>query len=547
LNNPPPPTADLLAWFDRRRLWLWTLIALLMIIGFNGQWRILPDSAIHVTVARSLAEGTGLNHPTGLEHTVRPGLALVTAATFKLFGVDQFIAIDAVMLLCAAAVLVLTFWVIRLRYDRPTAVLIVCMLAVNETFYHHGYEILTDMPFLLGLMLLLLGLELHHRGGRQRWSGIAIIVASVPIMAAFRSVVITVLIAGALVAVYRIINDKTNRRSYLIATGLTLIGLVAAGLFMRGEAWLSDSAKALSLLGGDLGGTLGRVFTDNGPALISEHLPESMFGVDPGPWAGTPLGVLAIVMGLSLFKARPFWGMLAALFFLQWLLLITAGRYLLVLIPLLALSWWRLGYWFESRHKPAVTRWILVGLLVLWFGPNLIRVGSFITEQRARPFLADYKDGRYIALQAVAQELSALAEEGDVIIADNAPQLTYFTRLPVYGPASLPTHGQERDQTVQRVRNAPRILLVYPVGDRLNERIRQLKLRQEKVLSVVPTPGYDRSVTYTISQMWARVVDWENYRQQRQRRLARARAAEQSGSDPKEDPGQSEQPDDQPR
>lgn len=547
MNDQPPPTAAVLAWFDRHRRWLWLAIALLLFAGFNGQWRVGPDSAIHVTVARNLAEGSGLTHPTGLEQTIRPGLALVTAATFGLFGTDQFFAIDALMLLCAVAVLVLTYRVVCLRFDRPTAMLIVCMLAVNETFYRYSHQVLTDMPFLLGLMLMLLGLELCHRGGKQRRLGVASLVVSVAIMAAFRSVVIIVLIAGLLAVLYRIKTDPKNRRGYLIATGLAMIALIAAGWYMGGATWLRDSSKALSLVGKSLDGTLGRVFMNNGPALFSEHVSESMFGVDMGPWVGTPLGIIALVMGLSLFKTRPIWGLLVGVFFVQWLLLITTGRYLLVIMPLLAIGWWRLGIGFENRGNTAVTRWVLVGLLALWFGPNLVKIGTFIVEQRAQPFLASYEDGRYVALQAAARELSAVAQDGDVIIADNAPQLIYYTRLPVYGPSTLPTFKPHRDKTVARMRNAERILLVGPVDDILNERIGQLKLKQVEVLSVVPTPGYDRIDAYKIIRMWTRNVDWENYKRRGPKRLERALAAEQGDRQPQEETGEAEQPGDQAR
>lgn len=520
---------------------------MLLLVGFNGQWRIGPDSAIHVTAARNLAEGSGLTHLTGLEKTIRPGLALVTAATFKLFGVDQFFAIDSLILLCALAVLVLTYWVVRLRFDRPTAMLIVCMLAVNETFYRYGYQVLTDMPFLFGLMLMLLGLELYHRAGALRPVGMALILISVPMMAAFRSVVVIVLIAGLLSVAYRIKTDKDNRRKYLIATGLAAVALVAIGWLMGGRTLLRDTGKALSLVGDDLGGTLGRVFTDNGPALFTEHLPESLFGVDLGPWVGTPLGIIAIVMGIALFKTRPIWGLLVGVFVVQWLLLITTGRYPLVIMPLLALGWWRLGLWVEGRGKPGATRWALVGLMVLWFGPNIVKIGTFIVEQRARPFLASYEDGRYVALQAVAHVLTDVVQDGDVIIADNAPQLIYYTRLPIYGPATLPTYGPQRDNTVKRLRDAERILLIAPTGDMLNERVGQLKLNQVQTLNVVPTPGYDRIDAYKIIQLSIRRVDWENYKRRMKIRLERTRAAEQGDRQTEQETGHAEQPGDQVR
>jgi hypothetical protein len=543
----PTPTAAVLAWFDRCRAWLWLAIAVFYAIGFNGQWRIGPDSAIHVTLAQSLAQGTGFIHPTGLQDTVNPGLAYLTAGMFKLFGSDPFIAIDAVMLMCSAAVLVLTFWVVRLRFDRPTAVLIVCMLAANETFYRYGYQVLTDMPFLLGLMLMLLGHELLHRQGVRLWWGTALIALSVLVMAAFRSVVLTVLMAGALMVAYRMIRGSGWIR-YAAVTTAAVAALISMRLMIGGGSLLRDESRVLGqVTESSLMDTLRRVFLENGPTLLNEHLPEAMFGVDFGSIVGLPLGVIAVIIGLALIRVRPLWGSLVVVFLAQWLVFVTTERYVLVLMPLLALSWWRIGLWAQSKAKPAVAKYVLVGLLAIWFAPNMVRVGAFIAEQRSQPFLAQYEDGRYAALELVADELAAIAEDGDVIIANHAPQLIYYTHQPIYGPSTLPTFGPPREDTVALMRSAGRILMVSPLDGMLNDRVGQLKLRQVQVLSIVPTPAYDRQVEHKIIQMRIRVADWENYNRRKIKSLQRGGAAEQRESKSNQQPGESEQPDDQTR
>ncbi len=498
---------------------------MIYLIGFNGQWRIGPDSAIHITLARSLAEGQGFSHPTGLENTVTPGLAYLTAATFRLFGVDQFFAINALMLLCAAAVLTLTYWVVKLRFDRPTAVLTVGLLGINETFYRYGYQALTDMPFLLGLMLLLLGYELLHRKDSRPWIGIGLVLLSIGLMAVFRSVVVTVLVAGVLVAICRAAMEPRGKL-YAIGAAVTIGALLVIRWFTGGVGRDEDRVVG-QFTDTPIADTFRRVFVDNGPALLTENLPEAVFAIDLGTAVSLPIGVALVVIGVALFRIRPLWGLLVGVFVAQWLVFITTERYVLILLPLLALAWWRVGLWAESKLKPSVTRYVLAALLALWFGPNLVRIGTFIVEQRSRPFLTTYDDGRYAALQAVAEELARLAEPGDVLIANHAPQLTYDTRLPVFGPTSLPTFGPPREATVERMRNAERILMVGPVDDNLNERVTQLKLRQVRVLSIVPTPVYDRQPEYKIIEMRIRNIDWEKYRQRR---------ANEQNADP-DDPG----------
>jgi len=460
------------------------------------------------------------------------------------------------MLLCSAGVLVMTFWVVRLRFDRPTAVLTVCMLGVNETFYRYGYQVLTDMPFLLGLMLLLLGSELLHRRGSRVWPGAALVALAVLVMAVFRSVVLTVLVAAVLGGVFRVIRGPGWVR-YVGVTFVGLCALIAMRLAIGGEVLMRDEVRVLGLLtDSSWADNLHRVFMENGLVLLTEHLPEAVFAVDFGRFVGLPLGLILVWIGLALFRVRPLWGALVVVFLVQWLFFVTTKRYVLVLLPLLAIGWWRIGLWAEGRVSPAVARWMVLGLLALWFGPNLVRVGCFIRGQRSRPFLAQYEDGQYAALKLVADELVSIAEPGDVILADPAPQLTYYTGLPVFGPATLPTFGPKRAQSVQRMRNAKRILLVGPVQDKLNERIRQLKLRQVRVLRIVPTPMYDRQVGYKILQMRMRSIDWERYRLRKQSHLSPGRpgnsvsgrgAAQQGDRQPDEQAGESEQPDDQTR
>jgi len=546
LSDTTTTTTDLLAWFDRQRMRLWALIALLYAAGFNGQWRIGPDSAIHVTLARGLAEGAGYNHPTGLENTVHPGLAYLTAASFKLFGIDRFVAINAWMLLITAAILVTTFWAVRLRFDRPTAVAVVCTLAANELFFRYSYQVLTDMPFLLGLMLGLLGLELCRRAGAARWAGLALMPVSLLVMAAFRSVVLTVVAAGVLAALYHLVRSPGRSRTTAALSIPLLIGGLLLAWFTGGLVILRDGGKALSLVGGpSFGETLRHIFLDNGVKLFSENLPETMFGVDLGPWAGAPLGIAVVVLGVALVRVRPMWGMLVLVFVVQWMLFITVRRYSLTILPLLALGWWRLGGWLESRCKPAAARWAVIGLMVLWFAPNTVRIGGFILEQRARPFLDSYEGGRYTAMNAVAHELLRIARDGDLVIADHAPQLIYLTRLPVYGPDTLPTYGPRRDDTIERINAANRILLVSPTEAMLGERVRQLRLRQEAVLGVVPTPGYNRIDEYKITRMQARKVDWEKYRRRKQLLAEPSGSTQQRDGQTQKPAGEREQPGDQ--
>ena len=119
--SPSLPTAQLAQWCDRHRYWLFAGIVLIYLAGLTGHWRIGPDTAVHMAVARNIAAGQGYTHPTDLHRHINPGLSQLTAATFRVFGSDQFFAINAVMTLLAVGVLGLNFALMRMHFDRPTS------------------------------------------------------------------------------------------------------------------------------------------------------------------------------------------------------------------------------------------------------------------------------------------------------------------------------------------------------------------------------------------------------------------------------------------
>src|SRR5690606_9282324 len=59
----------------------------------------------------------------------------------------------------AFACLWITYTLIKLHGGRPTAVLVTFLLGFTERFYQYAFSILTDLPFLTGVMMFLLGYE----------------------------------------------------------------------------------------------------------------------------------------------------------------------------------------------------------------------------------------------------------------------------------------------------------------------------------------------------------------------------------------------------
>lgn len=491
--QPRSVAAGLPGWADRFRWLLFAGLAVFYLLAFNNEWRIGPDSAVHVVIARHLAVGEGYTHPTGLQDAVQPGLAYLTAATFRLGGVGRFVLIHLVMLLLAGGCLTLTYWMVRLRIDRPTAVVVTCMVALTETFYRYAFQVLTDMPFLFGVMLFLVGYELLGRSRRQSVAGVVMLVAGTAVMAAFRTVVLTFLAAVAAVVLWRIVRGPHRLRYAMVALAAVIALLVIRGLNpVRGPVWElgRDETRAQELLADEGVGMVQRVLTENLPTILTESVPEGVFAFDPGVILGGPLTVLLIGCGVALFRVRALWGWLVIAFAAQWLLFYTTDRYVLAILPLLALGWWRLIVWLAARPARAWAQPLCIGVLLLWVGPNVFYSVEFLFEQRSGDFYRDYERGRYDKLALLGELMPTYVGPDDVVIADYAHELVYYSGCRVLGPDMLSVNPEQRAGTLRMLRDAYRVWLVEPMGPRLVGKMQRLEAWLNRRRTVLETPGF---------------------------------------------------------
>ncbi|MCH8842678.1 MAG: hypothetical protein IID61_06825 [SAR324 cluster bacterium] len=155
------------AWCERHSRILFGLIVLIVLAGFNNQWLIGPDSALHLNIGRNLAAGLGYMHPDGLHKGLNPGLAYMTALGFSLFGPDHLLTSHVINVGLGGIGLALTYWLFRLHCDRGTAILITALLGTNENYYHYLYILLADLPFAVGVLLSLVGYERIQKKSRE--------------------------------------------------------------------------------------------------------------------------------------------------------------------------------------------------------------------------------------------------------------------------------------------------------------------------------------------------------------------------------------------
>jgi hypothetical protein len=465
LDAPPQASQRLLAWADRHRWWLCAGALLLYVAAFNGQWRIGKDSAVHVAIARAIVAGEGFVHPTGREIEVNPGLAYLIAGAFAALGEARgMAAVNAAITLIGLGGLGLTFVLVRMRFDRPTAVVVTFMLAVAKTWFRNSFFLLTDIPFAVGGLATLVGIEVvaRRRGGWDVVRGGGLIVAGIVVMAAFRSVFVTFM-AGLIVALaWQALMLRGRWRGLAIGGGV-LVALVIAGMWRSLGGVSTDEDVILTALRDNFAATLTEAATRTVPKFVGEIATEAVIGIDWGWVVGIPISVFILVSGLMLARVRVLWGVLVAVFSLQWSLFLVTERYLLPILPLLALGWWRGSVWLSVR---AGRGWVLGVMMGLFLLPNLYKAGSFIVDQRRTPFVEHYMRGRYAPWQAAATWIRQHTPRDCVIVMDDAhsaevmvmadrPAIV-FRRLDEYAAAGTtvvmiePIEDRARHQLVRR-------------------------------------------------------------------------------------------------
>lgn len=492
--RPPAPTApttglfsaQLAQWCDRHRYWLFAGVVLIYLAGYTGQWRIGPDTAIHMDVAQNIAAGQGYTHPTDLHRNVNPGLALLTAATFRIFGSEQLYAINAVMTLLALASLGLTFWLMRIHLDRPTATAVTLLLAATAGLYQSSLEVLTDLPFLVGVLLFLVGYELVQRTSNRVWLGLTMLVAGTAIMAVFRSVVLTFLAAMGVVFIVHIIRSPLRLR-FVVASILVLATILVVRMTDprtgSGNVALRDESKVMATASNPTR-SIPRALDNNLPKLISDSLPKALVGLDLGTPTLLVISIISAVGLLALCRKNLTWGLVIGFFILQWLIFTTATRYVLAILPLCALSWWLAVRILESRVNVQWRKAVVLSLLAIWVVPNLVAVGKLTWEQRQPAFWAHYEDGKYQPLIAMGNAIQSHVGLKDAVIGDDANELTYLSSRRVFGPLSL-RRRTDRNRTLEQFKNAGQLWVILPMEARLKSKLPPLDIDREHAIAKV--------------------------------------------------------------
>ncbi|HEY1921966.1 MAG TPA: glycosyltransferase family 39 protein [Tepidisphaeraceae bacterium] len=428
LTVSPPATGryldqTILNLADRLRKPFFIAILIAYILGFNGQWRMGPDSGLYLNLARNLATGNGYTYH-GIRHeTVYPGFPIALAAMQRLFPNHLIVADDLFILACAIAALALTYRLILLAYDRPTAIVITVGVAFTHEFFRYSYEILTDMPFLTGVMAVLAGHEAIFGSAtrRPKWWDWAILLAGLVIVVCTRPTMIGLLAAWIIALVF----SPVARRNWRAAIVPAIMCIVTVALFLfldprrlPGHAPTGNYEQyAFRQLTHDLPDELRNNAVGNLSDLLQVTGARAVFGMDLGYTSlNVIFGGIAFLAGVALIRRKPFWGLWVLITLLTLILLISNYRYILQMLPLLVVGWWNLLRSINHRLPRRIGNAVFAILLVLGTCLNIGQVVAFIVHQHAHPFLADYENGEFQPYVKIAEQIPAVTTSEDVIL-----------------------------------------------------------------------------------------------------------------------------------
>ena len=473
----------MLKWLDRYRWLLFGALAVLYGVGFTGQWRIGPDSAQHLSFARILVNGEELAQTQQIHEGLGTGLAYMLAGVSELTGSTDLFSAHLLFLLLGGVALVLSYWLFFLYAGRPTAVVLVAMLALAEGFYRYSFHLLPDLPFMIGGLLCLVGyerLEQQHPGRPGRWASMLLLAMGIVVMALFRSVVLTFVAALVVAAVWQLAQRRRWRQMagvLALIIVLLLIGRYVDPRNVDPTKLSSDEVMLYAQLVDHLPETLHQMFTNNLRHLLFEVTAEQTFGMDFGPTINLPLGLLVLLYALLLIRVRVLWGLLIIFFLGQWLVFIVADRYFLPIMPLLAIGWWRASVWLENRLGRRWGTVVFVWATLLWCVPNTIRIGDFIREQHQEPFIEHYYEGKYQPIVAAAQWLEDNTPTDSVVLAKPKyhNELSYLSSRLVLG------------HLFAQARVAPQLYLIAPMQQSVREKIAEQGWTLSDVLVQIPS------------------------------------------------------------
>ena len=457
-ESPPQPViADLQEnlvqrWIVKLRWPIFALVGFILIAGHGGYWRIGRDSALYRSVADNLASGRGYTFRGQRERHVYPGLPYLLAGVDKVFGrQDQMQPRAALltMLVVSLLTLVVVYHLVRSYFPPWIAVAATTGVGINHEFLQQTHELLTDLPFLLGVCTTLLGIARLPKAKTNAHKALfaALILIGAIITVAMRPTFWALLLAWIGACFFGLFHSR--RRSMYLA-GIA----IAAALLLTWVA-LDPRTSFHNLAGGryeqKVLGTLQHLgdvkWGEHLSRLLTQRLPESLFGLEmPMPW-GPLVCVIVLVAGVLLVRKSPLWGLYIIVTTAMLIVLGGVVRYYLMVLPLLLVGWANYAKWVSDisarwyRFIPYAGELVMLFWLGLATAPHLVRDSGFILEQHGyakdhsyKGFLEVYRSGTGKKLIAVSNAVSERVPPRAIVFGFEPRITSYLSGRNVFSP-----------------------------------------------------------------------------------------------------------------
>lgn len=233
---PLPPRHLLPRLLREPGTWVIAATAALYACVVVPHWQPTWDSAIYITVARSLVRGEGYAYM-GYPHTkYPPGFPLLLTPIVALFG-ESFVVMRALVAGCAVASVGMAYVLVRRAAGRWVAAATAVMTAMSYALLFEATRILSDVPYMLVSLVALLAVERFRETRSHR--RLALVVALCAVAYLTRIVGFAIALAAAI----SLVRDVPRARIPVAArhAGIVLVGLaVVVGLWMGRNAVVSN-------------------------------------------------------------------------------------------------------------------------------------------------------------------------------------------------------------------------------------------------------------------------------------------------------------------
>ncbi len=449
------------------------VIAIFIGLSYSGEWRIGRDSAAYRGLAHHLATtGKYVFREKGIHSAISdqqdtryPGFPYLLAIVEKVAGPAAWPGLMFMTILGGV-----TVWLIHrlmLTCLEPwLAVAVTFGVGTNGKFLQHTQELLTDIPFLMAIVVTALGMQWLAKSemrSRKVW-GAAMVGLGLLAAAALRPTFWLFAIALVLASVISFFRSQKRSRwvALLPIAFLALAALVfwmavdqrtKRGTFSGGYE-LSAANKLANLASGQAGEWGKRI-----SSCLEEAVPELFFGTQMGgafhigTWAigmSSIATVLVMVGAMLLIRRNALWGIYVLVTFAVVTLLGAVPRYFIAVLPFMLAGWGLLVFRVANFSKWWLGREMMfaAGLAAVVI-PNLIQAAELFRQQHGftRPisdakkwvvprkigFLPNYQSGHWVPIYDVAKMVRRNLPANVDLLGPEATVLTYLSERRVYG------------------------------------------------------------------------------------------------------------------